>query len=67
MLFDLDEHIRMLDEAGIDVAFLSSAAGMCADLEKSRLCNETAKKADRDYPGRFHRRPATISSAVRRS
>src|SRR5229473_8565677 len=37
MLFDLDEHIRMMDEAGIDAAFLTSAAGMCADLEKSRL------------------------------
>src|SRR2546430_11959078 len=53
MLFDLDEHIQMMDEAGIDVAFLTSAAGMCADLDKSRLCNETAKKAERDYPGRF--------------
>src|ERR1700751_1179409 len=50
MLFDLDEHIRMMDEAGIDVAFLTSAAGMCADLDKSRLCNESAKKAERDYP-----------------
>ena len=53
MLFDLDEHIRMMDEAGIDVAFLTSAAGMCADLDKSRLCNASAKKAERDYPGRF--------------
>jgi 2,3-dihydroxybenzoate decarboxylase len=53
MLFDLDEHIRMMDEAGIDVALLTSAAGMCADLNKSRLCNEAAKKAERDYPGRF--------------
>jgi predicted TIM-barrel fold metal-dependent hydrolase len=53
MLFDLDEHIRMMDESGIDVAFLTSAAGMCADLEKSKLCNESAKKAERDYPGRF--------------
>src|SRR5712675_1474328 len=53
MLFDLEEHIRMMDEAGIDVALLTSAAGMCADLDKSRLCNETAKKAERDYPGRF--------------
>ena len=47
MLFDLDEHIRMMDESGIDVAFLTSAAGMCADLEKSKLCNESAKKAER--------------------
>ena len=30
MLFDLDEHIRMMDEAGIDAALLTSAAGMCA-------------------------------------
>src|SRR5262249_18340773 len=30
-----------------------SAAGMCADLERSRLCNDKAKQAERDYPGRF--------------
>src|SRR2546428_2645612 len=69
MLFDLDEHIRMMDEAGIDVAFLTSAAGMCADLEKSRLCNETAKKAERDYPGRFigsaHANPLGGADALR--
>jgi len=53
MLFDLDEHIAMMDESGIDVAFLTSAAGMCAPLDKSKLCNESAKKAERDYPGRF--------------
>ena len=53
MLFDLDEHIAMMDESGIDVAFLTSAAGMCAPLDKSKLCNEAAKKAERDYPGRF--------------
>ena len=53
MLFDLDEHIRMMDEAGIDVAFLTSAAGMCADLEASRLVNNKASQAERDYPGRF--------------
>src|SRR6266702_4466982 len=69
MLFDLDEHIRMMDEAGIDVALLTSAAGMCADLDKSRLCNETAKKAERDYPGRFigaaHANPLGGTPALR--
>ena len=69
MLFDLDEHIRMMDEAGIDVAFLTSAAGMCADLEKSRLCNESAKKAEHDYPGRFigsaHANPLGGAEALR--
>ncbi len=53
MLFDLDEHIAMMDESGIDAAFLTSAAGMCAPLDKSKLCNDAAKKAERDYPGRF--------------
>src|SRR5262249_21693859 len=69
MLFDLDEHIRMMDEAGIDVALLTSAAGMCADLDKSRLCNESAKKAERDYPGRFigaaHANPLGGAEALR--
>ena len=53
LLYDLDEHIAMMDRAGIDAAFLTSAAGMCADLERSRLCNDKAKQAERDYPRRF--------------
>jgi predicted TIM-barrel fold metal-dependent hydrolase len=53
LLYDLDEHVQRMDEAGIDAAFLTSAAGMCADIERSRLINENAKKAERDYPGRF--------------
>ena len=53
MLYDLDEHIRMMDMAGIDAAFLTCAAGMCAELEKSKFINDKAKQAERDYPGRF--------------
>ncbi len=53
LLYTLDEHIRMMDLAGIDAAFLTSAAAMCADLEKSKFVNDQAKKAERDYPGRF--------------
>jgi predicted TIM-barrel fold metal-dependent hydrolase len=53
LLYDLDEHVRMMDLAGIDAAWLTSAAGMCADLETSRICNDEAHKAERDYPGRF--------------
>jgi predicted TIM-barrel fold metal-dependent hydrolase len=53
LLYDLDEHIRMMDLAGIDAALLTSAAGMCADLDKSRFINDKAKRAERDYPGRF--------------
>ena len=43
----------MMDAAGIDAAWLTSAQGMCADLETSRFINDKAKKAERDYPGRF--------------
>src|SRR5262249_40347275 len=53
LLYDLDEHVKMMDEAGIDAAWLTSAQGMCADLDTSRFVNDKAKKAERDYPGRF--------------
>lgn len=53
LLFDLDEHIRMMDVAGIDAAVLTSGAGMCADIERSRFINNKAKEAERNYPGRF--------------
>ena len=53
LLWDLDEHIRMMDIAGIDAAVLSCAEGMCGTLETSIVCNYQANKAERDYPGRF--------------
>jgi len=53
LLYDLDEHVRMMDLAGIDAAVLTSGAGMCADLERSRLVNDRAREAERRYPGRF--------------
>ena len=53
LLYDLDRHIRMMDEAGIDAAFLTSAAGMSADLDRSRFINDKVKEAERNYPGRF--------------
>src|SRR5687767_2629417 len=53
LLYELDEHVAMMDLAGIDAAWLTSAQGMCADLETSRLVNDKAKKAEKDYPGRF--------------
>ena len=53
LLYDLDEHVAMMDESGIDAAWLTSAQGMCADTETSRLVNDKAKKAERDYPDRF--------------
>jgi hypothetical protein len=49
LLYDLDEHIRMMDTAGIDAGWLTSAAGMAADIERSKFCNRKAKQAERDY------------------
>ena len=46
LLYDLDEHVRMMDLAGIDAAWLTSATGMCADLERSRFVNDKAKQAE---------------------
>jgi predicted TIM-barrel fold metal-dependent hydrolase len=69
LLYDLDEHVRMMDLAGIDAAWLTSAQGMCADLETSRFVNDKAKKAERDYPGRFigaaHAHPLGGADAIR--
>lgn len=53
LLYDLDEHIRMMDMSGIDIAMLSCAGGMCAPLDLSKFINDKAKQAERDYPGRF--------------
>src|ERR1044072_5484463 len=45
LLYDLDEHVAMMDASGIDAAWLTSAQGMCADLETSRLGNDKAQHA----------------------
>ena len=62
LLYDLDEHVKMMDLSGIDAAWLTSAQGMCADLETSRFVNDKAKKAEKDYPGRFIARGARQSA-----
>jgi predicted TIM-barrel fold metal-dependent hydrolase len=53
LLYDLDEHVAMMDEAGIDMAVLSCAEGMCGELDACRLINDKIKAAENDYPGRF--------------
>ncbi len=53
MLYDLDEHIAMMDTAGIDAAYLSSGAGTGANNEISKKVNDYTRQAEKDYPGRF--------------
>lgn len=53
LLHDLDAHIPMMDEAGIDAAVLSCPPAMDSDLETCRIANDRIRDAERDYPGRF--------------
>jgi predicted TIM-barrel fold metal-dependent hydrolase len=53
LLYDLDEHIRMMDMASIDVAVLTSPHGMRADLEGAHFINDKMRDAVDSYPGRF--------------
>src|SRR5258705_8540411 len=65
LLYDLDEHIRMMDAAGIDAAWLTSAAGMAADLERSQICNQRGQAGRTRLSGPLHRRRPCAS--VRRA
>jgi predicted TIM-barrel fold metal-dependent hydrolase len=53
LLYDLDEHIAMMDVAGIDAAVLSCAEGMCGPLDSCRIANDKIYEATQNYPGRF--------------
>ena len=52
-LYDPDEQIRDMDEAGLDVAVLSCVIGWDAPLEDCRLINDTFAALQRQYPKRF--------------
>jgi predicted TIM-barrel fold metal-dependent hydrolase len=68
-LYDLDEHIEMMNAAGIDAAFLSSPRGMCVDMELSKFVNDKTNDAVRRYKGRFigaaHVNPLLGNDAIR--
>ena len=53
LLFDIEAHVAMMDATGIDVAVMSCAAGMAADLERSKFVNLKAKQMEKDFPKRF--------------
>ena len=53
VLYDLDEHIAMMDAAGIDAAFLTVPPAMCVDTETSRFVNDNTRAVVKAYPGRF--------------
>jgi predicted TIM-barrel fold metal-dependent hydrolase len=58
LLADVERRLELMDAAGIDIAFLSSAAGFDAPLERCRVVNdalaEVAAGADGRLPGLAH-------------
>lgn len=52
-LYDPEEQLRDMDEAGLDVAILSCVIGWDAPLEDCRLINDTFASLQRRYPDRF--------------
>jgi predicted TIM-barrel fold metal-dependent hydrolase len=52
-LFALEKHIACMDKAGIDIAVLSSGAGLTDDLNRCRMVNDKLKAVEERFPGRF--------------
>src|SRR3984885_1689890 len=54
LLADLNAHIRVMDEAGIDAGVLTCGLGFDQpDLAVCRLINDRMREAEQAYPGRF--------------
>src|SRR4051794_31966032 len=50
---DVERRLELMDTAGIDVAFLSSAAGFDAPLERCRAVNDALAEVARGAGGRL--------------
>ncbi len=52
-LYRLEGHLEAMDVAGVDVAVLSSGAGMGGTLEVCRRVNDALRREEKRYPGRI--------------
>jgi predicted TIM-barrel fold metal-dependent hydrolase len=52
-LFALEKHIACMDKAGVDIAVLSSGAGLTDNLDRCRMVNDKLKEVEGRFPGRF--------------
>jgi len=52
-LFSLEKHIACMDKAGVDIAVLSSGAGLTDNLDRCRMVNDKLKEVEDSFPGRF--------------
>src|SRR5712672_967508 len=68
LLYDLDEHIRMMDLAGIDAAWLTSAAGLRPCASSTAASTSSASRAlpsRRKQRGCFWMRPNSSRSGAK--
>ena len=52
-LYALDEHVKAMDKAGVDMAFLSSGAGLSNDLDQCRYVNDDLRRVEKLFPGKL--------------
>jgi len=52
-LFALENHIACMDQAGVDIAVLSSGSGLVNNLDQCRMVNDKLKWVEQCFPGRF--------------
>ena len=52
-LGDLGQHIEAMDQAGVDLAVLSSGPAMMGSLDDCMLVNNKLREAEKNYPGRI--------------
>ena len=48
-LFNLEQHVAAMDEAGVDVAILSSPSGLVPDLNQCRMVNDKLKWVEESF------------------
>ena len=51
--YDVDSHLRWMDETGVETSVLTLAAPQPISAEVVRSTNEAAARLKREYPGRF--------------
>ena len=51
--YDVENHLRWMDEAGVQTSVLTLAAPQPSSAEVVRQTNETAARIKREHPGRF--------------
>lgn len=52
-IHQLNRHLQVMDQVGVDIAVISSAEGMRGDLQKCQVVNDHLHHAMKQFPGRI--------------